>query len=209
MNFHGRISGVKSSAFWWTIALGKILIIDNLRKKRRREVIMDGCCVYWDCGETVNYLLLHCAISRHFWPLALSLFWVCWVMPQIVMEEFASWKGRFRIHLVGSLKPHIFMVQLLKTPQFFLHTAFSNIPFSKSWKISCAKWAVSCQERCDMGTIYLCIMRKTWEMSCNCIFNCMELSESSLKIIFLCSVFNWLCALSSLHSDSLLEFFFL
>ena len=46
--------------FSWTVALGKILTIDNLRKKHL--VVLEWCFMCKRCGEFVNHLLLHCPI---------------------------------------------------------------------------------------------------------------------------------------------------
>ena len=66
--------------FTWTAALGKILTIDNLRK--RKVLFLDWCCMCKSNGELVNHLLLHCPITRDLWDMVFSLFGVCWVMPR-------------------------------------------------------------------------------------------------------------------------------
>ena len=47
--------------FSWTAALGKILTIDNLRK--RHFVVLEWCFICKRCGESVDHLLLHCPIA--------------------------------------------------------------------------------------------------------------------------------------------------
>jgi hypothetical protein len=79
--------------FTWTAALGKILTIDNLRK--RKVIITDWCCMCKRGGESVSHLLLHCTVSQELWGLVFALFWVSWVMPQDVEDLLACWAGRF------------------------------------------------------------------------------------------------------------------
>ena len=66
--------------FTWIAALGKILTIDNLRK--RKVLFLDWCCMCKSNGELVYHLLLHCPITRDLWDMVFSLFGVCWVMPR-------------------------------------------------------------------------------------------------------------------------------
>uniref|UniRef100_A0A7N2LZJ6 FeS cluster biogenesis domain-containing protein n=1 Tax=Quercus lobata TaxID=97700 RepID=A0A7N2LZJ6_QUELO len=51
--------------FSWTAALGKILTIDNLRK--RPFVVLEWCYMCKGCGESVDHLLLHCPIAFEIW----------------------------------------------------------------------------------------------------------------------------------------------
>ena len=78
--------------FTWIAALGKILTIDNLRK--RKVLILDWCCMCKSNGESVNHLLLHCPITRDLWDMVFSLLGVCWVMPKGVEDLLACWVGR-------------------------------------------------------------------------------------------------------------------
>jgi hypothetical protein len=79
--------------FTWNAALGKILTIDNLGK--RKVIITDWCCMCKRGGESVSHLLLHCPVSQELWGLVFALFWVSWVMPQDVEDLLACWAGRF------------------------------------------------------------------------------------------------------------------
>uniref|UniRef100_A0A2N9I908 Reverse transcriptase domain-containing protein n=1 Tax=Fagus sylvatica TaxID=28930 RepID=A0A2N9I908_FAGSY len=80
--------------FVWTAAHGKILTMDNLRK--RRICIVDWCCMCKHSGESPNHLLLHCETAQSLWSMVFCLFGVVWVMPGSVMEVMASWMGSFR-----------------------------------------------------------------------------------------------------------------
>ena len=44
--------------FSWSASLGKILTIDNLRK--RRIIVLNWCYMCKRCGESMDHLLLHC-----------------------------------------------------------------------------------------------------------------------------------------------------
>jgi hypothetical protein len=53
---------LKVAFFAWAAALGKILTLDNLRKKR--VIVIDRCCMCKMNGEFVDHLLLHCEVAR-------------------------------------------------------------------------------------------------------------------------------------------------
>uniref|UniRef100_A0A2N9EXD0 Reverse transcriptase domain-containing protein n=1 Tax=Fagus sylvatica TaxID=28930 RepID=A0A2N9EXD0_FAGSY len=80
--------------FVWTAAHGKILTMDNLRK--RRICIVDWCCMCKHSGESPNHLLLQCETAQSLWSMVFCLFGVIWVMPGSVVEVMASWMGSFR-----------------------------------------------------------------------------------------------------------------
>jgi hypothetical protein len=65
--------------FAWTAAHGKILTLDNLRKKR--VIVIDRCCMCKMNGESVDHLLLHCEVARALWNAIFSRFSLSWVMP--------------------------------------------------------------------------------------------------------------------------------
>jgi hypothetical protein len=52
---------LKVAFFAWTVALGKILTMDNLRK--RRAIVIDRCCMCKTNVESVD-LLFHCEVAR-------------------------------------------------------------------------------------------------------------------------------------------------
>ena len=96
--------------FSWTAALGKLLTIDNLRK--RQLIIVDWCCLCKQSGESVDHLLLHCSMARELWSLVFGLFGVDWVMPGKVLHLWAGWEIRFgdqRNMVVWWMIPHCVM----------------------------------------------------------------------------------------------------
>ena len=82
----------KVTFFSWTATLGRILTIDNLRK--RKVLIIDWCCMCKTNGKSVNHLLLHCPIAQDLWNLVFILFGISWVMPRGVEDLFACWSGK-------------------------------------------------------------------------------------------------------------------
>jgi hypothetical protein len=58
--------------------LGKILIIDNLRK--RNLIVINRCCLCKSDGETIDHLLLHCKIACSLWYAIFNRIGLSWVM---------------------------------------------------------------------------------------------------------------------------------
>jgi hypothetical protein len=69
--------------------LGKILTIDNLRK--RNLILINRCCLCKSDEENVNHLFLHCEIAHSLWYAMFNRFGLSWVMPSKVAGLFASW----------------------------------------------------------------------------------------------------------------------
>jgi hypothetical protein len=75
--------------FVWVAALGRILTIDNLR--RRHVMVLDWCCMCKENGESISHLLLHCPVARELWSFMCSIFGLRWVMPGGVLDLLYSW----------------------------------------------------------------------------------------------------------------------
>lgn len=45
----------------WSVALGKILTLDNLKK--RHVIVINRCYICKKIGESIDHLLLHCAVA--------------------------------------------------------------------------------------------------------------------------------------------------
>jgi hypothetical protein len=91
--------------FAWLAALGKILTLDNLRK--RRVIVIDRCCLCKINGEYVDHLLLHCEVARVLWNAIFSRFSLSWAMPLRVVDLFTCWwtGGRTRSVVVWKMVP--------------------------------------------------------------------------------------------------------
>lgn len=68
----GKIRLHREVFFVWMTVLGKILTLDNLRK--RHVIVMDWCCMCNKNGKTIDHHLLHCEMARALWVLIYRLF---------------------------------------------------------------------------------------------------------------------------------------
>jgi hypothetical protein len=72
--------------FAWTAALGKILTVDNLKK--RKIIIVDRCYLCKRDGESVDHLLLHCDVASTFCGIMFFLGLVC---LELCLEELSTY----------------------------------------------------------------------------------------------------------------------
>uniref|UniRef100_A0A2N9FZM9 Reverse transcriptase domain-containing protein n=1 Tax=Fagus sylvatica TaxID=28930 RepID=A0A2N9FZM9_FAGSY len=96
--------------FSWTAALGKILTVDNLR--RRGLILVSWCCLCKADGESVDHLLLHCAYAKELRDMIFVWFGISWVMPRRVLELFDCWQWSMGCHqklVVWRVIPHCIM----------------------------------------------------------------------------------------------------
>jgi hypothetical protein len=95
----------RAAFFVWSAALGKILTLDNLRK--RQVVVINRCFMCKKDGESVDHLLLHCEVARALWCNILSQLGLSWVMPSSVLDLCACWCsfGRTRSAVVWKMVP--------------------------------------------------------------------------------------------------------
>ena len=75
----------------WSVTLGKILTLNDLRKMN--VIVVDFCCMCKKCEEFIDHLFIHCEVARNLWNLLLNFFGVVWVMPRRVSELLVSWGG--------------------------------------------------------------------------------------------------------------------
>uniref|UniRef100_A0A2N9HC79 Reverse transcriptase domain-containing protein n=1 Tax=Fagus sylvatica TaxID=28930 RepID=A0A2N9HC79_FAGSY len=75
--------------FVWVAAMGRILTIDNLR--RRHVIVLDWCCMCKESGESLSHLLLHCSAAREIWSFIFSIFSIQWIMPGGVIDLLSCW----------------------------------------------------------------------------------------------------------------------
>ena len=91
--------------FVWSAAFGKILTLDNLRK--RQVVVIDKCFMCKKDGELVDHLLLHCEVDHALWCNMFSRLGLSWVMPSSVLDLCVCWcsSGRTRSAVVWKMVP--------------------------------------------------------------------------------------------------------
>jgi hypothetical protein len=89
--------------FAWTMVLGQILTIDNLR--RRNLIVINRCSLCKSGEENVDHLFLHYDFARSLWNAVFSRFGLSWVMPSKVVGLFACWwsGGRSRSTVVWKM----------------------------------------------------------------------------------------------------------
>jgi hypothetical protein len=78
----------------WTATHGKILTLDNLRK--RGVILVEWYCRCRRSRESINLLLLHCEVARELWSAIFTLFGVHEVMPTRVVQvlRLLAWLAR-------------------------------------------------------------------------------------------------------------------
>ncbi len=82
--------------FIWTVALGKILTADNLR--RQNIILVNWCCMCKLDVESIDHLFLHCTVAREMWDTVLTLFGMHWVMPKRVVDLLDCWQCKLGCH---------------------------------------------------------------------------------------------------------------
>ena len=95
--------------FVWSAALGKILTIDNLRKKNM--VLINRCGMCKRDEETIDHLLLHCECAQVLWNAFFNHFDLAWAMPSGVVNLLQCWwsGGRPSSAVVWKMVPHCIM----------------------------------------------------------------------------------------------------
>jgi hypothetical protein len=88
--FPGRVFGgprfLRVAFFAWSVALQKILTMDNFRK--RHVIVVNRCYLCKRNWESLNHLLLHCEVACALWNAFLCHFGLSWVMPSRVVDLF-------------------------------------------------------------------------------------------------------------------------
>ena len=83
----------KVGFFAWKASWGKILTLDQLKK--RRWSLPNRCFLCCVAKETIDHLLIHCTKTKVLWHLLFTLFSVLWVLPSSVKEVLLVWHGSF------------------------------------------------------------------------------------------------------------------
>ena len=97
----------KIGVFAWEVAWGKVLTLDQL--KRRGMTFANRCFMCEEEKKTIDHLLIHCKSVKLLWDLFLSIVGISWVFPQSVLHTLLAWQGatmgkkRKKIWLVAPL----------------------------------------------------------------------------------------------------------
>ena len=83
----------KVDFFAWEASWGKVLTLDDLKKKGR--ALANKCFLCGKEEETVDHLLVHCPHTRVIWELLLAIVGVKWVFPLSIRETLLSRGGSF------------------------------------------------------------------------------------------------------------------
>jgi hypothetical protein len=80
--------------FTWSAALGKILILNNLRKQH--VFVVDWYCM---CKRSVEFVdqLLHFEVASALWGVNFSRIGTSWVMVRRVVDLFTCWRWLYDI----------------------------------------------------------------------------------------------------------------
>jgi hypothetical protein len=79
----------KGGFFSWSMALRKMLIMNNLRNQH--VIVVDRCCMCRRNGESVDHLLFHCEASGALWNAFFNCFRLSWVMHTRIIDLYACW----------------------------------------------------------------------------------------------------------------------
>ena len=75
---------LKVGFFAWEASWGKVLTLDQLKKRGRS--IANRCYLCEEEEETLNHLLVHCPKARMLWDLILAIVGIGWVFPFSVRQ---------------------------------------------------------------------------------------------------------------------------
>ena len=78
------------AVFGWLALHGRILNLDNLR--RRKIIIVNACPLCLASEETVDHLLLNCKVVQAVWKSVIGWFDCSWVLPSSLLDLFDAWK---------------------------------------------------------------------------------------------------------------------
>jgi hypothetical protein len=78
--------------FAWSAILGKILTMDNLRK--RHVIVIDWCYTCKKNREIVDHPLLYCEIACALWNTIFNNVGLVWVMPSWVVDLYGCWRAQ-------------------------------------------------------------------------------------------------------------------
>ena len=81
----------KLSFFAWEASWGKVLTLDQL--KRRGITLVNRCFLCEENEETIDHLLIHCSRAKMLWDLLLAITEANWVFPRTVRQLLIAWQS--------------------------------------------------------------------------------------------------------------------
>jgi hypothetical protein len=122
----------ESGFFCVSTVLGKILTLDNLRKKQ--VIMVNRCCMFKRSEELVDHFL-HCDVASALWSALFTRFGLSWVMPSSVINLFAAiWKMMpFALFGVYGRKKIIGVSRIWRDPWRIFLTLFFIICIFGQW----------------------------------------------------------------------------
>ena len=81
---------LKVGFFAWEASWGKVLTLDQLKKRGRP--LANRCYLCEKEEETLNHPLVHCPKARILWELILTIVGIGWVFPFSVRQVFLAWQ---------------------------------------------------------------------------------------------------------------------
>ncbi|RVX17365.1 hypothetical protein CK203_003473 [Vitis vinifera] len=77
--------------FAWEASWGKVLTLDQLKKRGR--FLANRCFLCCEEEESIDHILIQCSRARVLWELLFALFGVIWVLPFSVRYTLSGWCG--------------------------------------------------------------------------------------------------------------------
>ena len=81
----------KVSFFAWEASWGKVLTMDQLKK--RGWALANRCFLCCEEEESIDHILIHCSRARALWEFLFALFRVFWVLPSSARDTLIEWRG--------------------------------------------------------------------------------------------------------------------
>ena len=86
-----RIVPTKVCFFAWEAFWGKVLTLDQLKKRGR--CLANRCFLRCEEKESIDHILIQRSKARVLWELLFALFGVTWVLPYSVRDTLSGWSG--------------------------------------------------------------------------------------------------------------------
>jgi mannosylglycoprotein endo-beta-mannosidase len=132
--------------FVWEVLHGKILTIDNLR--RRGLCVIDWCYLCKADAESVDHLLLHCSVASDLWNFVFRMVQLSWVMPATIVGVIQCWKKKFRDPLATVIWKMIpsclwWCLWRERNTRCFQNSAHSSAQLQETFLVSLYCWVIA------------------------------------------------------------------